>query len=169
MNSHTVRNFYFTVVTIGVLLGLNVLASGQKTITPPPEDAPLETVQKWLLDTFPKYSSYKTRSGSVAVSEVSFDGCNLKFKREQKAGTTTSVTEGAKRTVSRFKDDVTLDLQSMRSDTASLVDHLYPDLQTLEIKLGPNDPVKEIILKRSAAAAVRSALITAGRLCGPGT
>ena len=164
MNSHIGRKFCCLVAVAFVVLGLNVAVRAQKAVLPPPENAGIETLQKWIVEAFPKYTTYKTRTTSIAVSQVRFDGCALKFMRSQKAGTMISVTEGARRSVSTFKNDVTLDLRSIRTDNASLVDHLYPELQTLEIKL-PNESITEIVIKRPAAEALRSALIAAGRLC----
>jgi hypothetical protein len=169
MNSQITRKFYLSFVMAFAIVGLNTSATAQKTVTPPPDDAPIEELEEWIVEALPKYASYKTRSGSVTVSDASLNGCTLKFTLVRKAGTTTTITEGAKRTVSTLEDEVMLDLQEIGTDNTSLLDHLYPDLQTLELKLRPNETAMEIVVKSSAAEAVRSALIAGGRICSTKT
>ena len=147
------------------IASLSGIATAQKIVQPPEENASMAELQKWIIQALPKYASYKTRSASVVVSEVKVDGCTIKFVRSRKVGTTTSVTEGARRTVSSSRDDVTLDARDMRPDAISLSDHLYPELQTLGITRPASHPPVEIVLKRFAAEAVRSALAAAARRC----
>lgn len=158
----SLKNFIFCAVSL-VLIATTVQA--QKSVDPPPAGSSATDVQKWLAESLPKYASFRTKSASVTISEVSLDGCVLKFTRSKKTGVTTSVTEGAKRVVSSEKENVTIDLRSVDAEKITVNDYLYEDLQLLEIKFSPDEPEVELIVKRSAVKAIRLTLAMAGDLC----
>ena len=163
------RSTFHKVILCGlaiVILSV-VSAQAQKQVAPPPSDASLAELKKWLFNSLPKYASYKTRSGSLTLSDVTLEGCTLKFAETKKAGVMTTITEGAKQTVSTEKDNVAIDIRSLTADKISITDYMYEDLQLLEIKSSPDEPAVEMIVKRSAAQAIRSALAAAGHLCRP--
>jgi hypothetical protein len=140
-------------------------AQKRDVITPPAETATLAETQKWFVDSFPKYASYKTRVQAVAISNPKFDGCTFTFTQTRKAGSVSTATMGATRTVSTIKDDVSVDASRLTADGIKIVDHIFPELQTLELKF-VNDPrIVEIVVKAEASAPFKSALIQIGRLC----
>ena len=163
------RVFLFLIAAFFVF-GSSVFA--QKSIEPPDDKAPLEEVQKWLSGTLVKYGSYKTRVEVVDVSNVRFEGCTIKYTVARKSGSTSTAVMGATRTVNTAKDDVSIDAALVTSAGTKLSDHIYPELQTIEILaktdglsgLGDERPI-ELVVKREAAKAIRTALLQIAQGC----
>ena len=147
-------------------------ASAQKSIEAPKENASAEEVQKWLSGSLVKYGSYKTRTGVVDISNVRFEACALKYTLTRKSGATSTAVMGATRTVNTTKDDLSIDAGLMTDGGMKLSDHVYPELQIIEISsktvntsgLG-DDRVIELVVKREAGKAIRTALIQVARDC----
>jgi len=146
----------------------------QKTgkVKPPPETASLAETQQWLTTGLAKYASYKTRTSSVATSNVKFDGCTLTLSQSRKSGTVSMATMGATRTTSTLKDDLSLNLAHLRPNSITIADHVYPELLILEIRVA--DPaikeagharLIELVVEHEASDAIKSALLQANRLC----
>jgi len=140
-------------------------AQKRDVIKPPPETATLAEFQKWFADSFVKYASYKTRSATAAISSPKFDGCTFSFTQTRKFASTSIATMGATRTVSSVKDDISFDLSLLSSDGVNVVDHIYPEVQTLELKFANDGRIVEIGVKSEASEAFKSALIQMRRLC----
>ena len=146
----------------------------QKTemVKPPPETASLAETQQWLTTNLPKFASYKTRTSAVNTSNVKFDGCTLTFTQARRSGSVSTATMGATRTTSTLKDDVSFNLAHIGPDSIGIVDHIYPELQTLEIRVadpaikeGAGVRLIELVVEHEASDAIRSALLQAKRLC----
>ena len=160
----------FLLIATLVIFGSQALA--QKSVEPPADDARAEDVQKWLSGALVKYGSYKTRGGVLDVSNVRFEGCTLKYTVTRKSGSTSTAVMGATRTVNITKDEVSLDVALMSNDGVKLSDHIYPELQTIEIGLkkdevsgSGDDRVIEIVVKQEAGKAIRTALLQSARNC----
>jgi hypothetical protein len=132
---------------------------------PPPETATLVESQKWFVDSFAKYASYKTRVQTVTISNAKFDGCTFTFTQTRKAGSVSTATMGATRTVNTVKDDVSLNLSTLLPDGIKVSDHVFPELQTLELKFAGDERIVEIVVKGEASEAFKSALLQIRRLC----
>jgi hypothetical protein len=116
--------------------------------------------------TLVKYGSYKTRVDAVEISNVRFEGCTIKYTLTRKSGSTSTAVMGATRTVNATKDDVSIDAAPMTEAGVKLSDHVYSELQTIEIgaKTGDvsglgNDRPIEMVVKREAAKAIQTALL----------
>jgi hypothetical protein len=79
---------------------------------------------------------------------------------------------GATKTISTFKDDVSFDTRTMDLDGIVVTEHIYPELQTMELRLvsdekkeGAQNRVIEIVVKREAGDAIKSAFLQVRRLC----
>jgi hypothetical protein len=140
-------------------------AQKRDDVKPPPETATLADSQKWFVDTFTRYASYKTRVQSVTISSAKFDGCAFTFTQTRKAGSVSTATMGATRTVNTVKDDVSLNLSTLLPDGIKVSDHIYPELQTLELKFAGDERIVEIVVKGEASEAFKSALLQIRRLC----
>ena len=164
----------------GVLLAASVFVFGsgsaaqkRSEVKPLPETASLAEAQKWLIDVFPKSASYKTRVTTVAVSNPKFDGCTFSFSQNRKSGSTSTDTMGATRTTHEIKDDTSIQMDKIRPDGISLLDHIYPDLQTIKIWMSGfdltegsnNGRVFEIVVKQEASASIKVGLVQIQRLC----
>jgi hypothetical protein len=162
------RSFIFL---IAVLLLFGLTTEAQK-VEPVKENASAEELQKWIASSITKYGSYKTRASLVAISNVRFDGCTLKYEVTRKSGTVSTAVMGATRTVNTVKEDVDVDSRLMSKDNVAIVDNVYPELRTIEISvrnaqttgIGDNRII-ELVVKQEAADAIRSALIQSHRLC----
>jgi len=163
------RVFFFLIAALFVL-GSHGLA--QKLVAPPDENASVEEVQKWLSSALVKYGSYKTRVDAVEISNVRFEGCTIKYTLTRKSGSTSTAVMGATRTVNATKDDVSIDAAPMTDAGVKLSDHVYSELQTIEIGARTGDvsglsddrPI-EMVVKREAAKAIRMALLQIARGC----
>lgn len=140
-------------------------AQKRDVVNPPPVSATLAEIQKWLVDSFPKYASYKTRVQTVTVSNAKFDGCKFAFTQTRKAGSVSMATMGATRTVSTNKDDVSFDVNRLLPDGIKVADHIYPELQTLELKFANDPRIVEIVVKGEASEPFKAALFQIQRLC----
>jgi hypothetical protein len=140
-------------------------AQKRDVVTPPPETATLAETQKWFVDSFPKYGSFKTRVQTVTISNPKFEGCTFTFTQTRKAGSVSTATMGATRTVSTIKDDFSIDASRLTADGIKIVDNIFPELQTLELKFANDSRIVEIVVKAEASDPFRSALIQIGRLC----
>jgi hypothetical protein len=147
-------------------------AFAQKSIEPPDENASAEEAQKWLSGALVKYGSYKTRVEIVDISNVRFEGCTIKYTVTRKSGSTSTAVMGATRTVNSTKDDVSIDTGLMTEAGTTLSDHIYSELQTIEIVaktespsgLGDDRPI-ELVVKREAGKAIRAALLRLAHGC----
>jgi hypothetical protein len=155
---------------IAILFALGAQTFAQKT--PPAENASAGELHKWISTALTKYGSYKTRTGAVDISNVRFDGCTIKYTVTQKSGSTSTAVMGATRTMNTLKNEVSIDLPLLSSGGVKLSDHVYPDLQTIEMVLKKtgvsglaDDRVIELAVKREAGDAIRSALLRAARGC----
>ena len=177
MNSDICKN-----VKAGLLpaLALLIFATGapaQKRdgIKPPPSTASLAEIQGWLVGTIGKYASYKTRVTNGKLSNVKFDGCTLGYTETRTSGSISTATMGTTRTTNAAKDETSIDLTKVKPDGISLEDHIYPELQTIKISMSgsdltqgsANDRLVEIVVKREAADAIKTALMQIARLCSP--
>lgn len=161
------RKFGAWILLTATLFAIATATNAQKrdVIKPPPETATLVEFQKWFADSFAKYASYKTRSAAVAISSPKFDGCKFSFEQVRKFASTSTATMGATRTVNSVKDDISFDMSLFSSDGVNIVDHIYPEVQTLELKFANDGRIVEIGVKSEASAAFKSALIQMRRLC----
>ena len=157
---------------IAILFVFSSHAFAQKVIEPPAEKASTEEVQKWLAGSLAKYGSYKTRAGTIDVSNVRFEGCSVKYTLTRKSGSTSTAVMGATRTVNTIKDEVVIDVAGLSNESVKLLDNVYAELQTVEITLktgaasGIGDgKVIELVVKAEAGKAIRTALIQAARDC----
>lgn len=153
------------------LCSTTVFSQKTEKVKPPPETASLAETQQWLATSLPKYASYKTRTSSVNTSNVKFDGCTLTFTQSRKSGSFSTATMGATRTTSTLKDDMSFNLSHIGPSGVAIVDHIYPELQTLEIRVadpikeGADDRLVELVVEHEASDAIKSALLQAMRLC----
>jgi len=157
---------------IAILFVFGSYAFAQKAIEPPDENASTEELQKWLAGSLAKYGTYKTRSGAVDISNVRFEGCTLIYTVARKVGSTSTAVMGATRTVNTTKDEVVIDGVLLTDDKVKLSDNVYAELQTIEIGLKSSDTsglgddsIIELIVKREAGKAIRTALLQAARGC----
>jgi hypothetical protein len=162
------------VIGVVFLFGADTLAQKNETVKPPAEDATAEEVQKWLVGSLAKYGSYKTRVGSAEISNVRFEGCAINYVQARKSGTMSNATMGATRTVNTVKEDLAVNLALLAPDAVTLGDHIYPELQTLELKQSSgqssglnDDRVVSLVVKREAGDAIKATLIRAARACSP--
>ncbi|PYT01638.1 MAG: hypothetical protein DMF63_01980 [Acidobacteria bacterium] len=163
--------FLFVIATL-FAFGSTAAAQKSDSIKPPPDSAAAEEVQKWLASSITKYGSYKTRTTSVAISDVRFEGCTIRYTQTQKSGSVSTATMGVTRTINTVKDDIEIDAAIMSKDHIKLLDHIYPELRTIEINLknsqttGVGDSrIIELVVKAEAADAIRTALIQSARIC----
>jgi len=165
------RNIFPVFLLTATIVIFSSVGIAQKpdAIAPPPGTASLADIQKWLTDSITKYGSYKTRVQSVTVSSAKFDGCKFSFVSTRKNGSISSATMGTTRTTTTIKDDVAIDLGSFSPDGVTLTDHIYPELGTIELRseLKQGAIVTEIVVKRVAGDAIKTALIRAISLCSP--
>jgi hypothetical protein len=159
-------------VLIAAFCVTGLLAQKTEKVKPPPETASLAETQQWLTTGLAKYASYKTRTSAVTTSNVRFDGCTLTLTQSRKSGTVSMATMGATRTTSTLKDDLSINLAHIGSSNIAIVDHVYPELQTLEIRVA--DPaikeagdvrLIELVVEHEASDAIKAALLQANRLC----
>jgi hypothetical protein len=137
----------------------------REEIKPLAETATLAESQKWFADSFVKYASYKTRVVTVTVSNPKFDGCTFTYTQVRKFASTSTATMGATRTTNTVKDDISFDMSRISADGINIADHIYPELQTLELKFADDGRIVEVVVKTGASEALRSALIQIRRLC----
>ena len=140
-------------------------AQKRDVIKPLPETASLAESQKWFVDSFMKYASYKTRVTSVTVSSPKFDGCTFSFTQTRKSGSISTATMGATRTTSTVKEDISFDVSRISADGINVTDHIYPEIQTLELKFKDDERIVEIVVKSEASEAFKSALGRIRQLC----
>ena len=159
-------------ILIATFSATNVIAQKTEKVRPPSEMASLAETQQWLTVGLAKYASYKTRTSAVNTSNVKFGGCTLTFTQARKSGSVSSATMGATRTTSMLKDDVSIDLAHVGPNTIAIVDHIYPELQTLEIRIadpaikeGGDARLIELVVEHEASEAIKSAFLQANRLC----
>jgi hypothetical protein len=159
---------------VAVLFSLSSDAFTQKneTVKPPAENASGEELEKWLAGALAKYGSYKTRVASGEVTNVRFEGCTMNYVQARRSGSTSTATMGATRTVNTVKEDVVVNLALLIPDSSVvLADHIYPELQTLELKQGAqssganDDRLISMIVKREAGDAIKATLVRAAGLC----
>ena len=160
----------FLLIATLVVFGSQVFA--QKSVAPPADHATAEEVQKWLVTSLVKYGSFKTRTSVLDISNAKFEVCTLTYTVTRKSGSTSTATMGATRTVNTIKEDVSIDAALMSDEGVKLSDHVYPELQTIEIALKKGqvsglgeDRVIELVVKLEAGKAIRTALIHAARDC----
>ncbi len=158
-----------------LVIAAAVLAQKSDKVKPPAETASLAETQQWLIGTMGKYGAYKTRSESVTLSNLKFDGCTFNFTQTRKSASTSTATMGPTRTTYAAKDDIKIQMPDIRPDGISLEDHIYPELQTIKIWMTGFDLTEgstagrmyDIVAKRDAGDAIKSALIQVQRLCAP--
>ena len=140
-------------------------AQKRDVIKPLPETATLAESQKWFVDSFVKYASYKTPVATVTVSNPKFEGCTFSFSQARKFASTSMATMGATRTTSTVKEDSSFDLSRISADGIKIADHIYPEVQTLELKFADDPRIVEIVVKSEASEALKSTLAQIRRLC----
>ena len=157
---------------IAAFSATGVFSQKTEKVKPLPATASLADTQQWLTTGLAKYASYKTRTSAVNTSNVKFDGCTLTLTQSRRSGSFSTATMGATRTTSTVKDDVSLNLAHVGPDSISIVDNIYPELQTLEIRVadpaikeGGDARLIELVVEHEASDAIKSALLQANRLC----
>ncbi len=140
-------------------------AQNRDVIKPPPDTATLAESQKWLIDSFTKFGSFKTPVQTVTISNVNFDGCTFNFAETRKSGSVSTATMGATRTISTAKGDVSIDLGRLSADGVKVTDHIYPELRTIELTFAGDPRIVEIVVKSEASDAFKTVVIQIGRLC----
>lgn len=159
-----------------VMLAPCAASQDRSSIKPLSQTATLAETQKWLVDAIGKYASYKTRVTAVTISDAKFDGCIFKFALTRKSGSISTATMGATRTTNAVKEEIAFDPSQIESDGIALTDHVYPELQTIEVRsrraagadgatTTTHGNIIELVVKREAADAIRAALYQVGRLC----
>ncbi|MEO6333840.1 MAG: hypothetical protein ABIO91_02565 [Pyrinomonadaceae bacterium] len=175
MNRETFKKLQASLLFAIAIFVLAAEAAAQKRdgVKPPPAAASLEETREWLVKAIGKYGSYKTRVESVTLSNVRFDGCTLGFTQKRSTDSTSLAVMGATRTRNDVKQDTSFDISKVRVDGISAVDHIYPELRTIQVRTGGVDLtsasgaglVYEIVVKQDAGDAIRTALTQVQRLC----
>lgn len=157
------------------VIGVEAVAQKRDGMTPPSEAASLGETQKWLVEALTKQASYKTRVTSVTISNPKVEGCIVSFTQTRKSGSASIATMGATRRTNTVKDDVSFDLAQLAENGIAVSDHIYPELQTLELRLGggakegsaSTDHIRtvEIVVQHEATDAIKAALMQLRRLC----
>lgn len=165
------RSTFILLFLVAVMsLSTQVMAQG-KPVKPLSDTASLSDAQKWLVEAIRKNASYKTRVNSAAVSNVKFEGCNLRFTIVRKTSTTGQDVMGVTTRTHTAKQDVAFDLSFIEADGIGLSDHVLPEFQTITIRFRAADPPSSadrdvaIIVKHEAAEPIRAALKRARKLC----
>ena len=160
-------NFKAWLLSIATILSVATGIHAQKRdeIKPPPATATLAESQKWFVDSFVKYASYKTRVTAVTISNPKFDACTFSFTQVRKFSSTSIATMGATRTTNTVKEDLSFDLSRIPADGVNVIDHIYPEVQALELKFADDPRIVEIVVKSEASEAFKSTLIQIRRLC----
>jgi len=168
----------FLVAIATVMVAQGAAAQDRSGIKPLSQTATLAEAQKWLVDVVGKYASYKNRVASVTISDAKFDGCTFKFTLTRKSGSISTATMGTTRTTNAVKENLALDTSRIEPDGIAVTDHVYPELEIIEVRLGHTagaeqaaitGPVNifELVVKRDAADAIKTALYQVARLCQP--
>lgn len=142
-----------------------VYAQKRDVIKPPPDTATLAESQKWLIDSFMKFGSFKTPVQTVTISNANFDGCTFNFAETRKSGSVSTATMGTTRTISTAKGDVSIDLGRLSADGVKVADHIYPELRTIELTFAGDPRIVDIVVKSEASDAFKTVVIQIGRLC----
>ncbi len=155
------------VFVLAVIFAFATTALSQKhdEIKSLPDTATLAESQKWFTETFVKYASYKTRATTVDFSNAKFDGCTFSFTQVRKSGSVSTAVMGATRTVNSVKEEISFDNSLIAPDGITVTDHVYPEIQTLELKLTNDARIVEIVVKREASDAMKAAIMQIRRLC----
>ncbi|MEO8042751.1 MAG: hypothetical protein ABI646_09095 [Acidobacteriota bacterium] len=146
-------------------LTVEVRPQKRDEIKPPAETATLAESEKWFVDSFVKYATYKTKVTTVTVSNAKFEGCTFSYNQARKFASTSTATMGATRTTNTVKEDISFDLGRISADGINVTDHIYPEVRTLELKFVDDGRIVEIVVKSEASEAFKTALAQIRRLC----
>lgn len=155
----------FLVTTAIIIFAAEAVPQKRDSIKPPAETATLAETQTWLVGAIGKYAAYKTRVTTMTITNAKFEGCSFSFTETRKSGSISTATMGATRTTNSVKEDILFDVARLASDGISVSDHIYPEIQTLELKFADDRRIVEIVVKREASDAIKTALTRIQRLC----
>lgn len=140
----------------------------QDSIKPLAENASIADTQKWLAEALTKHASFKARASASTVSDVKFEGCDLRFRLVRRTGGISQDAVGVTTRVNTVKTDVAFDMAQIEQDGVEITDHLLPQFQILTIRYRTDtqaERLQELVVREEAAEHFKSAFTHARRIC----
>ena len=153
----------FVIVLFAV--ATSTIWSQGKTVSPPAENLPRAEQEKWLVQAIAKYGSYDEMTTAIKISAAKIHGCALSYTQTKRFGATKEQNIIVTTRTDSVKNDIIIDLAKLEVDTMKLSEHMYPEVMTLSFRMRDSVRDTEIILRQTAAEAIKTTIERVARAC----